>query len=141
MMFTALHRAVGLPPGDITDEMLDAAVGQGVEETDDLDWKSKIPAASDLKNSDFSKDIAAMANSGGGVIVYGVEESQKRATGCKDTGGLSQEHERSLYQIAVSSISPPIFGLNVIRVGGRRESCRCGGRAIERRWSSLDLPR
>ena len=117
MMFTALHRELGLPPSPITAELIDAAVEQQVEETDDLDWKSKLPAAGDLKNSDFSKDVAAMANSGGGVIVYGVTEAQKVATGRRDVGVLSQEHERSLHQIAVSAISPPIFGLNVIRVG------------------------
>lgn len=118
MMFTALHRALGFPPGPITVELLDTAVEREIEEADDLDWKSKLPAAADLKNSDFSKDITAMANSGGGVIVYGVTENQKRANGRRDTGGeLSEAHERSLHQIAVSAVSPPLFGLNVIQVG------------------------
>ncbi|MGC2652489.1 MAG: ATP-binding protein [Mycobacterium sp.] len=116
-MFTALHRVLGLSPGPITDELIDAAVEAGVEETDDLDWKSELPPTSNLNNADFPKDVAAMANSGGGVIVYGVTESQEKATGRKDTGELTENHERSLRQVAVSAISPPIFGLNIIRVG------------------------
>ena len=43
----------------------------GVVETNDLDWKSELPPAKGLPQTDFPKDIAAMANSGGGVIVYG----------------------------------------------------------------------
>lgn len=117
MTFTGLHRGLGLSPGPITEELIDTAVQAGIEETDDLDWKSELPPASNLNNTDFPKDIAAMANSGGGVIVYGVTESQKKATGRKDTGELTENHERSLRQVAVSAISPPIFGLNIIHVG------------------------
>ncbi|MCU1699124.1 MAG: ATP-binding protein [Mycobacterium sp.] len=87
MSFTALHRSLGLPPGPLTDEILDAATAAGVVEADDLDWKSELPPAKGLPQTDFPKDIASMANSGGGIIVYGVEEDQKAATGRKDTGG------------------------------------------------------
>jgi hypothetical protein len=79
MDFTALHRLLGRPPGPLTDEMIDEAVSQGVAETDDLDWKSSLPPAGGLPQTDFPKDIAAMANSGGGVIAYGVTEQGKQA--------------------------------------------------------------
>ncbi|MFC5679104.1 helix-turn-helix domain-containing protein [Aeromicrobium endophyticum] len=59
MSFTALHRA----------------------ETNDLDWKSDLPPAKGLSQTDFPKDVAAMANSAGGLIVYGVRESQKACCG------------------------------------------------------------
>lgn len=65
MTCTALHRALGLAPGPLTDELLDAAVSGGVAETNDLDWKSELPPAKGLPQTDFPKDIAAMANSGG----------------------------------------------------------------------------
>lgn len=75
MEFTALHRLLGRQPGPLTDDMLDAAIEQGIRETDDLGWKSALPKAKDLSHSDVVKDIAAMANSGGGMIVFG---SRKR---------------------------------------------------------------
>ena len=80
MNFTPLHRALGLPPCPLTDEILSDAVTSGVTETDDLDWKSELPPIKGLSQTDVPKDIAAMANSGGGMIVYGVEEHGKAAT-------------------------------------------------------------
>ena len=72
MSFTPLHRALGLPPSPLTDDVLNSAVEAGVVETDDLDWKSELPPAKSLSQTDVPKDIATMANSGGGMIVYGV---------------------------------------------------------------------
>ncbi|XMN05515.1 helix-turn-helix domain-containing protein [Streptomyces griseobrunneus] len=59
-----------------------------------------------------------MANSGGGLIVYGVEESQKAATGRVDAGEFDETYERTLRSAAITAISPPVFGLNVHRLGG-----------------------
>ena len=122
MTFTALHRALGLQPEPISDRLLDEAVAAGVPETDDLDWKSELPPASGLPLTDFPKDVAAMANRGGGLIVYGVKESQGAAVVRVDVGDVSEAHERSLRSVAVTSITPPVFGLKVHRLssGGMR---------------------
>jgi hypothetical protein len=96
MTFTALHRALGASPAPLTNELLDAAVTGGVVETNDLDWKSELPPAKELPQTDFPKDVAAMATSRGGVIVYGVPESQKAATERIDVGELDEAYERSL---------------------------------------------
>ncbi len=49
-------------------------------ETDDLEWKRALPQGPDKKLEEFAKDIAAMANTGGGLIVYGVsEDADERA--------------------------------------------------------------
>lgn len=117
MSFTALHRAMGAEPGPLTDALLDAAVSAGVIETGDLDWKSELPPARGLPQTDFPKDIAAMANSGGGVIVYGVRERQRAAIDRVDVGEFDEGYERALRAAAVTAISPPVFGLNVHRLG------------------------
>lgn len=118
MTFTALHRALGLVPGLLTDELLDDAIAAGVEETDDLDWKSELPPAKGLAQTDFPKDVAAMANASGGLIVYGVRESQKAATSRCNVGEFDEAYERSLRSAAITAISPPVFGLDVHRLGG-----------------------
>jgi hypothetical protein len=123
MPFTALHRLLGHDPGPLTDTMIDEAVAQEVAETDDLDWKSKLPPAKGISETDFPKDIAAMANSGGGVIVYGITEQEKKATGRTDVGDLIEAHERSLHMAAVSAISPPVFGLDITRLGADGKRC------------------
>ncbi|WP_285365307.1 ATP-binding protein [Microbacterium sp. LMC-P-041] len=109
MLFTALHRLLGRAAGPITAELIDAAVENHIAEADDLDWKRELPPTKGLSATDFPKDVAAMANSGGGVIVYGVEEEQKRAIARRDVGELSENHERTLRAAAYGAITPPVF--------------------------------
>jgi hypothetical protein len=115
--FTALHRHLGCGPGPLTNGMLDEAVAIGLAETDDLDWKKDLPAASRVTQSDFPKDVAAMANIGGGVIVYGITEQQKEAQRRVDVGELDETHERTLRSAAVTAISPPVLHLGFRQVG------------------------
>lgn len=117
MSFTALHRLLGIGPRPLTDELIDDAVTAGAAETDDVDWKAELPPAKGLAQTDFPKDVAAMANSGGGVIVFGVRETQKVATGRVDVGEFDEAYERSLRSIAITAITPPVFGLNIYRLG------------------------
>lgn len=117
MPFTALHRLLGEAPGPITDELVDAAIMAKLAETDDLDWKDRLPPTKALNETDFPKDVAAMANSGGGMIVYGVEESEKQAISRRAVGVLTEVHERTLRAAAFNAISPPVFGLDIYRIG------------------------
>jgi len=123
MTFTALHRYLGETPGPLTDAMIDRAIAEGLRETDVLDWKSELPPLGAITNSDFPKDVAAMANSGGGTLVYGITETERAATGRKDVGELNQNYERALRSAAVTAISPPIFGLEVIQLGEPGNQC------------------
>jgi hypothetical protein len=117
MDFTSLHRILGHEPGPITDEMIDEAVAQGIVETDDLDWKREVPPAKGITSTDFPKDVAAMTNSGGGVIACGIAEVQKAASSRKDIGEVDERHESSLRSAAITAVSPPIFGLKLHRLG------------------------
>jgi hypothetical protein len=117
MLFTALHRVLGRAPGPLTEDMIDAIIAEGVTETDDLDFKRQLPPAKGIPGTDFPKDVAAMANRGGGVLVYGVDEKDKAAIGRTSPGALDEGHERALRAAAVSAISPPVFGLGVHRIG------------------------
>lgn len=116
VLFTALHQALGTDPGPVTSQLLDDAVDQGVSEADGLDWKSEAPSERDLARSDLVKDIAAFANSGGGILVLGVAEEEGRANGRLDVGDIDEGYERTLRRVAISGIHPPVFGLQVHRV-------------------------
>lgn len=122
MTFTALHRLLGHEAGPVTDDLIDSAVAQHLAETDDLDWKAKLPAQKEITKSDFAKDAAAMANSGGGTIVYGVKEEQKRASERCDAGTFDEGYERTLLQVAFSGIRPPLFGIEFFALGA--DKCR-----------------
>lgn len=121
MTFTPLHQAVGAQPGPITSEMLNELVARAVEEDDNLDFKRALPEQKTLAQSDLAKDIAAFANSGGGVLVFGMAEDSRRATGRVDVGEVSESYERTLRSVAVSHIHPPVFGLELSEVGGDGE--------------------
>lgn len=98
-------------------------IADGVEENISLDYK----AADALQNTDgkkkeIAKDVSAMANSAGGVIIYGVSEFQDEARKHLperitpvDRATFSKEQ---LEQIISSNISPKVDGLLIYPVSG-----------------------
>ncbi|MFS0717117.1 AlbA family DNA-binding domain-containing protein [Arthrobacter phoenicis] len=81
----------------------------------DLDWKQCLPM--DGKKPDwkqeFAKDVAAMANTGGGTIVFGVTEnrSTSAAESICGTSDISNTKIRTLHSVAFSNIHPPVLGI------------------------------
>lgn len=117
-MFTPIHRALGLEPGDLTLEIIQKAIEEGLEETSDLDWKKELynykkPAWFE----ESSKDIAAMANSGGGWIVFGVGEDGKN-NGASSINPIqwSATDEQRILKAAYSKIGPPVVGIEFFKV-------------------------
>jgi hypothetical protein len=53
----------------------------------------------------------------GGVVIFGVTEEQKCATGRINIRDTNEAYERRLRRVAVSGIQPPIFGLGVHQFG------------------------
>lgn len=119
MLNTPLHRALGERPGPLTDRMIDEAVAQGIEESDELDWKKLLPPEKKFRDSDYVKDIAAFANAGGGVIVFGVTETDKAASGRHDAGEITESFERTIRQVCMAAITPPVFGVEAINIASK----------------------
>ena len=117
-MFTALHRALGLEPTAALEySLLEQAVERGVLEQEDLDWKASL-SNHDGWVDEFAKDVAAMANGAGGLIVYGVAEV-KRTSAAKelvDVGDVDQAREKVLRQAAYSAVRPAITNLGIERL-------------------------
>ena len=59
---------------DLTKASIDRLVAERRTETSTLEFKAKLPGNKDDDVREFLKDVAAMANSAGGDIVYGVGE-------------------------------------------------------------------
>jgi len=116
MLHTPLHRALGERPGPLTDQMIDDAVAQGILEGDELDWKKGLPPEKDFRDSDIVKDIAAFANASGGIIIFGVTETGMAADGRRDAGELTEKYERTIRQVSMTAITPPVFGILAITI-------------------------
>ncbi|GGU66976.1 AlbA family DNA-binding domain-containing protein [Streptomyces lavendofoliae] len=55
--------------------MVRQAAADNLEESDDLDWKEMLPQPPrDGRWNEFAKDVAAMANTRGGLIIFGVQD-------------------------------------------------------------------
>ncbi|WP_298891546.1 helix-turn-helix domain-containing protein [uncultured Serinicoccus sp.] len=89
--------------------MIEEAVAQGVEETADLDWKRVIYDHQNPKwREEAAKDFAAMANSGGGCIVFGVAEDGERNAAKEITPvEWNASIEKRLLTAAYAHIGPP----------------------------------
>lgn len=112
-MFTPIHRALGIEPGAITHHLIDAAVDRRVEETGDLDWKTALyDSRKPTWQDEVAKDVAAMANSGGGWIVFGVEEDGEANGASKVTPvEWNAAAQQRILRAAYARVGPPVLGL------------------------------
>jgi len=62
-----------------TEERLLRMIEEQIRETSELDYKrSAALARTDVSKNELSKDVSAFANAGGGTLIYGIAEDEKR---------------------------------------------------------------
>lgn len=88
--------------------MVQRSVDDHLEEAESLDWKEYLPQppCPDLW-CEFAKDVAAMANSAGGLLVYGVKDKPIQMMGIDP----SQVNEKQYRSWAHTYIQPLVSGL------------------------------
>ncbi|WP_030705157.1 MULTISPECIES: helix-turn-helix domain-containing protein [unclassified Streptomyces] len=75
--WTRIHQELNLSPSPLTFGMIERAAKEIDGERDDLDWKRILPKKPEAGLwSEFAKDVAAMANARGGLLVYGVRNDR-----------------------------------------------------------------
>ncbi|MFJ8255544.1 helix-turn-helix domain-containing protein [Streptomyces sp. NPDC094466] len=76
--WTRLHQHLGAAPGPLTYDMVSRAAADHLGESDDLDWKKDLPQPPrNGQWNEFAKDISAMANTRGGLLIYGVADNHE----------------------------------------------------------------
>jgi hypothetical protein len=111
--WTRIHAALGDTPGPLSFDQINRAVDAELPENDDLDWKKGLPGDSGL--DEFAKDVAAMANAAGGLLVYGVAE--KRGAGTAESlhpFELTETDVRRLRSTVFSRIHPAVAGVEFV---------------------------
>lgn len=113
MVFSPIHRALGVPAGEISLGIIEQAIENRVEESADLDWKQQVYDPRKPKwEEEVAKDIAAMANSGGGWIVFGVAEDKARNAASELTPvSWSSRTQQQILRVAYAKIGPPVLGI------------------------------
>ncbi|TCR15918.1 ATP-binding protein [Streptomyces sp. BK205] len=80
--WTRLHEHLGAPPGPLNFDMVKKAAENRLAESDDLDWKEQLPQPPrDGRWNELAKDVAAMANTRGGLLIYGVTDQDTKPVG------------------------------------------------------------
>ena len=125
MPWTPLHAALGDTSPDLDLTLIERACESKVRERADLDWKERLPLTAiredreskQRQQQELAKDIAAMANSGGGMIVYGVAEVRQAGTSAADriepVGAVDEDTLRAVRQVAGNLVYPPVTGLDL----------------------------
>jgi hypothetical protein len=111
--WTRLHEFLGHPPGPVTYEMVAEAIQRKLGESDDLDWKEALPATSPVKGewNEFAKDVAAMANTRGGLLVYGVSDDIAMVG-----IDLDEVNDKQLGQWLRVHLQPAVSGVSYVKL-------------------------
>ncbi|MFF1643222.1 helix-turn-helix domain-containing protein [Streptomyces sp. NPDC058246] len=72
-----LTAALGRCPDDLTEADLQRAVENHIPEGVDLDWKKDFYKGTEAAKKELAKDVSAMANTAGGMVVIGVDDGDQ----------------------------------------------------------------
>ncbi len=94
---------------------LEELVANQIPESLTLDYKSSDALIkTDSKRRELAKDVSAMANSAGGVLIYGVKEGKSGFPDCIDEGtDMSEIPPEWFDQVVNSLVHPRISGIGV----------------------------
>lgn len=137
VIISAIHVALG-EAGALDFEMLERAVSAGVAESETLDWKGGLYEGPDAAD-EFAKDVTALANSRGGVLVIGIKEERKTSRAASiNPVDLSDGLERRMRAWLTPRVEPSIGGIEFHSI--RKESSGSEGVLVIRVPQSPELP-
>jgi Schlafen, AlbA_2 len=90
-------------------------VTNAVAEAYDLDFKATLYGRSDKERRDLAGDVAALANTAGGVIVLGIAEDDQARAAAAPGVALSDGEVGRVRQVVASQVSP-LPTLDVLQV-------------------------
>ena len=106
---------------DLTPGHIEGLIESEVPESLTLDYKQELPSGQSESKREFLYDVAAMANSAGGDLIFGIAERRSeddKATGVPDRllgtrFANEQEEEIRLASYIRDSIAPKLIGVTV----------------------------
>ena len=114
-----LETLLGTPLDALQYEHLAALVTSQVAEAFDLDFKAQLYGNSDRDRRGLATDVAALANTAGGLLVLGIEEDRQARAVAAPGVPVSDDQITRILQIVGSLVVPlPVFEPLPIRMPG-----------------------
>ena len=92
-------------------EDIQSLIDSGVRESEVLEYKEASRKFTDKEKNEIGKDVSAMANSGGGAIVYGVSTDRNDTTRPLAIESLAVKNIETFDRVLNSTIQPPVKGI------------------------------
>lgn len=106
---------------EVTHAHIADLVTAAVPEAYDLEYKAELYGKSDKEKRDLAGDIAAMANTAGGLLVLGIAEDDQARAAAAPGVALSDEEDRRIHLIAAAQVAPsPTF--DVLQIENPQQS-------------------
>ncbi len=111
---------LGKRVGQITAEDIQSLVARGIPESHTIEYKRDLPGSSDAERHEYLADVSALANTQGGVILYGISEKKDeegKNTGIPDkiigVAGSVDVVGQSLRNAAQDALNPSLPSLTI----------------------------
>ena len=101
-----LEELFGASLADVRSEQVESLARSGVSADADLQFRAALYCDSDDGGRELCRDIAAMRNDRGGVIVLGVADRDGVAVACPEVA-LSDREEQRMQRLVAAGTSPP----------------------------------
>jgi hypothetical protein len=110
-----LEAIFGCPLDSLNADSITALIGTDVSEGSELEFKVKLFGGSDAEKRDLAGDVAALANTAGGVILLGVDEDDQARAAAAPGVPLSDAEERRMRQVIAANTAPvPRFDIRPV---------------------------
>lgn len=91
---------------------LESLIAEKASESAYLEFKRELPGRDDRSKHEFTADVSALANAGGGDLVFGMDEdSEGQASSIVPLAGSSDEEVRRLQDVLLHGVEPRLPGV------------------------------
>ncbi|MGW1346957.1 AlbA family DNA-binding domain-containing protein, partial [Kribbella sp. NPDC002412] len=112
MRIPRLELLLGCRLGDLAWDRLISLIDEGLSEEQTLDFKSELYRGNDKGKYSLASDMAAFANSAGGMVILGVTDTDGRATDVPGVDITDAERVR-MVKILVDNVTPVLPDLTI----------------------------
>lgn len=100
---------INKPLDEITSIDIEALVTNSTSESITLEYKRELPGTTDADKKEFLADVSALANTSGGDLLFGIQESDGYADSIVDIGAMDVDAEiLRLNSLIASGLDPRI---------------------------------